>query len=348
MIKIVFYAHEWDVAGTSQCLMNVMEVLDRSQFEPYALYWDACTTNTQLDKIKGFIGADHVIPFQRSPQKSGEEQGYTPLTDNFSEVVGSIKPGIIHVARAGYYEWPLNKRMAPVQVETNVFGYRDESGYLDRSLCISRYVSDRRGPGSQFLYIPVPADKTGGENLRDLYHFKDTDIACGRIGRPGNFDPIAMEAFRRVSVGRSDLKYLIVNPCEHAGGCAGADPNIIFVPGNKDDIFVDKFFNTLDILCHYRYGGEMFGVAIAEAMMHGVPVISHYSTICNAHPEVIGMGGSVVRSVDEYAAVLQTYVEQPSLRVQVGAIAADRALNYFNQDIVVGVLERLYRKWVLP
>ena len=57
--------------------------------------------------------------------------------------------------------------------------------------------------------------------------------------------------------------------------------------------YIKKFLNTLNVFTHGRKHGETFGLVIAEAMQHSLPIISHKAE-SNAHVELIGKGGKVV------------------------------------------------------
>ncbi len=51
--------------------------------------------------------------------------------------------------------------------------------------------------------------------------------------------------------------------------------NIIFLPGNSDLEYKEKFINTCDAMIHARIGGETFGLAVGEFSIKNKPVITY-------------------------------------------------------------------------
>lgn len=349
-VKVGYYVHNWDYAGTSQIFLNIIEVLNKDLFEPYAFYWDECQENSKLDELKSFLEPDHAISFKRSKEKTGPDKGYTPFWTDLHDRVAKLSLDIMHVGRSGYYEWPFDKRLVKLQVETNIFGSVDGSGLADKIICISENASELRGGCDWVMYNPTRApmvpDKK--DNLRKVLNIPEDAVVCGRIGRPGNFDPIAIEAYKRVSNERlcDKLYYLIMNPCPEVKVAAQGVKNVIFLAANMDERYVERFFNSLDLFLHYRFDGEMCGSAIQQAMIKGIPVISHRSRICNGHIEVVSNGGYIANNVDEYYEYLRRMLLCPELRILVGERAQNIAMQKYEQKTLVKKLEELYLEWM--
>jgi hypothetical protein len=196
-IRVGFQLGEWTYAGTARSHFRILEALDRSRFEPLALVWRQ-GQNDLLPALQAALG-DHVIFYDRSAHRLGPEDAYRPESTNFCEVVAGLNLDILHGARGGYSEWPLSTgRHAPLQIETNIFGERDASPTLDRSIAICRYIEARRGGADAMIYNPIPPAEPDGPNLRAELGIPEDAIVCGRIGRPAGFTPIAIEAFARV------------------------------------------------------------------------------------------------------------------------------------------------------
>lgn len=119
-IKIVFYSHTVDFGGTWCSHERIIENIDKNVFEPYVLY-NVNADNNRLDVVKNILGEKYVIPFETSSGKLGPEVGYPFVETNFNKVINNISPDIIHFARSGYFEWPFNQRLCPIQIETNIF-----------------------------------------------------------------------------------------------------------------------------------------------------------------------------------------------------------------------------------
>lgn len=339
-IKVLFVLGEWTYAGTARSHARIIEALDRTRFEPFAMYWDK-GQNDILPFLKDSLG-DHLIPYRRSQERSGPETGYAPISTDFDEVIDMIHPDIIHHARGGYFEWPLNKRRAQVQVETNVFGSRDASGYCDYSFFISTLTKDLCGQPGKVTYIPVPAP-TITESYRGSLVPRDAFV-CGRIGRPANFHPIGLDAFRVLSDKDPNAYFIYHSACEEAKNHARVNNirNVIFLPVTMDEAEIFKFWNTLNVFCHARSDGECFGLAIAEAMAYGIPVLSHRSGVYDSHVETIGGGGVVCLSSGEYAETLSLYHSSVAVRRYVGARGSERARTVFSQATFIEKIQSAY------
>ena len=73
-----------------------------------------------MEYVKNILGDEFVIPFSATTEKTNSSLGYKPFSTNFDDIIKKISPDIIHFARSGYYEWPFDKRVCPIQIETNI------------------------------------------------------------------------------------------------------------------------------------------------------------------------------------------------------------------------------------
>lgn len=345
-IRVGFQLGEWTYAGTSRSHFRILEALGRDRFEPFALVWKD-GQNDLLPALQEALG-DHVIFYDRSADRLGPEDAYRPVSTNFSQVVAGLNLDILHGARGGYPEWPISTgRHARLQVETNIFGEFDPSPTLDRSIAICQYIADRLGKSDAVIYNPIPPAELEGPNLRAELGIPEDAVVCGRIGRPANFDPIAIEAFSRVVRGCPHLYYLVVAPCEEMKSWVAQDqtPNVIFLPPTVDDAWIARFHRTLDIFLHYRSDGEVHSTAIAQAMAYYLPVLSHTSNHFNGQHETIAGGGYVAGGMDDYADRLKFWVTVAEARRLIGGVAHARWWD-FEQAFVVRQIEAKYEEWL--
>ena len=75
-----------------------------------------------MEILKTKLNGSQLIPFEASTDKLGPDMGYPYRENNFTKIVKSYNFDIIHFARSGYFEWPFNQRICPIQIETNIFG----------------------------------------------------------------------------------------------------------------------------------------------------------------------------------------------------------------------------------
>jgi hypothetical protein len=344
-IKVGFQLGEWTYAGTARSHFRILEALDRTRFEPFALVWKD-GQNDLLPALQEALG-DHVIFYDRSTNRLGPEDAYRPESTNFEEVVRGLNLDILHGARGGYPEWPLSTgRHAPLQIETNIFGEFDASETLDRSIAICYYIADRRGKTDAVIYNPIPPAEMEGPNLRAELGIPEDAIVCGRIGRPAGWDPIAMEAFHHVRQEVPNLYYLIVAPPYDMVIPIHSANHVKTFPPTTDDKWIAKFHRTLDIFCHFRSDGECHSTAISQAMMYGIPVISHESQHFNGQEETIGMGGYVAKNLEQYQERLSFYARNHGIRILAGRAGQDRARTFFGHNSVVREIETRYLGWL--
>ena len=92
-------------------------------------------------------------------------------------------------------------------------------------------------------------------------------------------------------------------------------PDVILIEPTADDSFIDRFHRTIDVMLHYRSDGEVHSTAIAQAMMYGIPVISHVTDQYNGQMETIGKAGGVARDLNEYISFAEQLIVNRKLRM---------------------------------
>ncbi len=299
-----------------------------------------------------------------------------PSRHNLDEVFGKIDPDIVHLHRSGYHEWPGFKHLAPRAkwIETNIFGYNDHSRPMDVVVYISEYIRNKayaagniEGP-MIFNPIEMPtvamtaeSKDAAREKLLTSLKLPKNAILLGRVGRADNFDGISLRAFKDIERLNPNTYYLVVNPCESWRVTAkelGLN-NVRFLEPIIDDHDLSQFYLGLDIYAHARHDGECCPCNIQEAMMHGIPVVSHESAIHNGQSEIIADSGFVVPfgDSDAYRDVLQELINNPELmsedettRVRLrdyfGRVARRRAMRYWEASCVTATMCRVY-DWAL-
>ena len=343
-IKILFYSHTIDFAGTWRSHERILKNLDKNIFDIYVFY-NPNKDNNRLDIVKEIVGEDRLIPFLASNNKSNAEEGYRYLETNFEQLCYEINFDIIHFARSGYYEWPFIDRLAPTQIETNIFGYHDNSKFLDCSVAISNTVKNLRGESDFVIYNPIPNRLENNDNLKKELNLSDDELIFGRIGRGDNFNSISLESLVIIKNKGIRFKYIIIGACENTKNHIkefNLTDECIVLDVTNDDYFIHKFNNTIDIFLHYRSDGETFGTAIAQSMMYGKPVISHYAGF-NTQSEIIGDSGYVCNNALEYSEKIIDIYNNKNLYTELSLNAVKRASD-FEEKMISLQWEDLYKK----
>lgn len=300
-IKILFYAHTIDYAGTWRSHERIALNLNKDFFDVYIIYREEANNN-RLNYVLDNFDTSKLIKFNAPMNKTGPNLGYSFIENNFFEVLKDYSFDIVHFARGGYYEWPFIKRFAPIQIETNIFGSRDNSEFLDYSVTICNTINNLRGGSDKIIYNAIPHRLPSFENMKKELNLSDETLVLGRIGRPDNFSPISIMSAKLLKDHNINFKYIIIGACENAKRFIenlGLSENFIILETTSDDNIIHKFYNTIDIFAHYRSDGECHSTAIAQAMSYGIPIISHFAGY-NGQQETIKDGGFVVNNDKEY------------------------------------------------
>ncbi len=343
-IKILFYSHTIDYGGTWRSHERILLNLNPDLFKVYVCY-NPNQDNNRLDYLKTKLEDYQLIPFDASIDKLGSDVGYPYRETNFTEIVKSYDFDIIHFARSGYFEWPFNQRICPIQIETNIFGGKDNSEFLDCSVTISNRVTNIRNGSDYMIYNPIPLPSNSTDNLKTQYNIPEDYFVFGRVGRKDNFHPISLNSLKKIKDIGYKFKYIIIGACNQTISLInslGLNNECIIINPTNDDELIHKFHNTIDIFLHYRIDGETFGTAIAQSMMYGKPVISHFAGY-NAQEEIIKDGGFVCNNENEYFESIVKLCNDKELYDKISYNAKNRALDFEEKKITLE-WETLYKK----
>jgi glycosyltransferase involved in cell wall biosynthesis len=391
-IRVVHHSKTIGYSGTDKTAQYFCKYLKSSdKYEPYILYREGDEANCRIEYMKNILGEEYVIPYTWIPKSSyfdvgcfdhktpiGMNLSIMPKHTNLDKVLEKINPDIFHVHHSGYAEFPAFKFLAPKAkiIETNIFGYNNSCvpNQIDLSIYVSEHVKNlarKNGSGEKgiVLYNPTEQPKSymtteninlARSELRKKYNLPEDGIVLGRVGRADNFDPISLLAFAKLEKKFNNVHYLVVNPCESWRKTVKnlEIKNVTFIDKIIDDFELSKFYLGLDIYAHARHDGECCPCNIQEAMMHGLPVVSHQSLIYNGQAEIISEAGFVVAIGDHesyYKALCELVKDGPCLddkgnrttmRKYFGKEARRRAMRHFEAETVTTKLIDIY-DWVV-
>ncbi|HEU0250103.1 MAG TPA: glycosyltransferase family 4 protein [Solirubrobacteraceae bacterium] len=280
---------------------------------------------------------------------------------------------VVHVHRAGLPEptVPLACRMAGVKalVETNVFGWvdtsRDEQQFSARLLisqmCAMRY-RERAGLSlNEFnrrcrtLYYPVDAERLrAGALSRDEAHsLLGLDSSRPTVVRVGREDDrkwgdilVAMTPHLLRLV--PDAQVVFVGTTAYR--CSqlrrlGVLDRVYCLPATSDERRLAAFYSAADVFASASSIGESFGLAIAEAMALGVPVVTSSTPWTdNAQVEVVdnGVNGWVANHPRVFAEAVADLLGDRVRRDAFGAAAAEKVDAKWYPARLTRELERLF------
>ncbi|MGE4456625.1 MAG: glycosyltransferase [Arcobacteraceae bacterium] len=368
-IKILFQLNSLGYGGTEKAIFTFLENIDLDKFTPYVYfntdkgslnYFRIIVFSIIWKKYKKKYDEKYVISFARLSDFSrllGDNLFVGNGFDDFIEVIHKIKPDIVHFNRGTYDDfYTVNIKQIPENVkivETNIFGEPSNENYLkrlSRIFYVSCWLQCKAtwgiGYPSEVLYNPIKKVLTH-ETLREELGIPRNAIVLGRISRPNLDDgQFVYDVLQQVLT--KNIWFVSIGSSEQFKENTKNMPNVICLQPTTDAILIDKFYNTLDILLHYRIEGETFGMNIAEAMMHSVPVVSHNSVIDNAQVELIQplndlCGGFVVNlQLNEYIEKVRNLINDTSLRKSMALNAKNIADKSFVESTVMRQLEAHY------
>jgi len=322
----------------------------------------------------------------------------TPLTvgtaENLYGYMMNHDIDMIHLHRAGWAEDGVMKSIMqaftemekPIYIfETNVFGDGDRGPYgkfINRHLFVSNYTkeiynrgtfSDLRTPQEKLQVLYNPIDLPDGEEKKRRRDFRaELDIpqdafVCGRIGRSANYHGISMMALKKLWDEKRDVYFVAVLPdramIKELNKVTHDCVRIIDEPLIYQDQ-ISLFYFGIDVLLHDRVDGETFGCSIAEAMVHGRPIVSHISKKYQGHLEtmlmnsnaalqVIGLGprdikfkdgrvkmcaSGFITGVDDYEAYADCIMQASTHRAMYSQKVADAARVRFSSEMIAETL----------
>ncbi len=309
------------MGGTEKCLQYFLEYLHNAGYDCYCMHNRQKTDEAggyREKLIQDLLGREKVISY------STEE--------DFFLLLEKIQPEIFHIHRSGnpdeFPVVPRLKRYAKKCVETNVFGGFDPANIIDLTLYISDYLFKKaRHPNRKTGVICYPVKiPSHTENLRSVLGISSSTFVMGRIGRPDDyiFDPISLRALKVIEERIDyDILYLVQSPppimIKIARELDLKKIQFLTVPIITDDELT-SFYNTIDILAHARRDGETFGLNIAEAMIHGKPVISHKSRRANGHKPFVKKSGyfAGIDNYKQYAKYISLLYNNKIKRLKLG------------------------------
>ena len=118
--------------------------------------------------------------------------------------------------------------------------------------------------------------------------------------------------------------------------------NIVRFAGRLDPNPLNAALASASIVVVPSLGGEVFGLAVAENMLRGLPVVA---SDLGAFAEVLGDAGLTFATgdADALAAQLARLLDDPELRVTMGQHARERAAHFFDFDRMLAGHAQVYR-----
>jgi glycosyltransferase involved in cell wall biosynthesis len=280
---------------------------------------------------------------------------------------------VVHVHRSGLAEpiVPAACRVAGVEalVETNVFGWRDTSpddGQFSAHLFISQMCAmryrERIGLDLESfhrrhrtLYYPVDVDalradamsRSESHALLGLDPKRPTVVRVGREDdrKWGDILVAMVPHLLRIV---PDVQIVLVGATAHRRAQLrrlDVLERVRCMPASSEPLRVAAFYRAADVFASASSIGESFGLAIAEAMALGTPVVTSSTPWTdNAQVEVVdnGVNGWVANHQRTFAEAVADLLGDEQRRYAFGAAAADKVNANWHPSRLTRELERLF------
>lgn len=267
-----------------------------------------------------------LIPFSYDTNEVAVPHKLRGMKPHIKEVIAEHSIDLIVTASPGYAHYPWNTISEIPIVLSNVFGAPSLQKNIVATIFMSQTVlkhasvwtGEQKKYSTQFLPIgkmPPENTRTLGAELRNRLNISSNDFVFGRIGRDDDtiFDPIGIRAWQSIAEKYPQVHYLIMSPQPILRKIVAKEkiPRVHFLPPSGNELDVWAFHGALDAMAHFRKDGETSGVAIAESLTIGNPIITHKSTIWNAHLEYLTQDCARIANIDsvtEYSAAMEEFI----------------------------------------
>ncbi len=343
--------------GTERWLQTMAVLMQQRGFTIDYFYCDAAP----------YIGSDFVHPDTDEHRKEFlESQGirlikfhvrfkdvtkatHDWVDTDFWEVFDSANYDLVQTGKAGPSEYPYHLLNVPVVEYVTLSAGVDHSTNIAWSIHCSQWQRKQwmnsGGDVSRSSIIPVIPDMpVTKDNLRVALGIPGDSFVAGLHQRDNEdiFSDWPLNAYQHLP---TDTHFILLggsNKYVTQADNLGIN-NFHKLPHSADPQIIGRFLNSLDVYLHGRKDGETFGNVLAEAMLHGVPCISHYSASgANAQVETIGPGGFFLKSRSEYTDKLLKLHSDPALRKNLGVLGKKHAEKYYGAELAADWLEGLY------
>ncbi len=359
-LRVIELGGGWGLGGTEQAVEVRAALLDRAAFDVLVVglwggprYDRLVTRGVRATELEGQLG-------------------------RLADVLATFRPALLHYVRSERdcaYSRTVQELCAkagvPVVVETNVFGrppaFREAkppaiTGHM--SLASMQRQAGQTGTdmralyerGHRAVYLPVPTpDGFGAPELppRDVARAAlgiDADaFVCCRVARPDlrkwstRLELALPELFERVP--RLRFLFMAAPPEKAALLTRRFGRRVLCVEPTLELESIARVHAASDLMVHSSGIGESFGLAVAEGMFHGLPVVTDTTpTLDNAQVEVVGhgQGGLIVTSARGFAYAVKALAADATLRASLSRGAQQRAAGRFADRVVVAHWQRLY------
>jgi glycosyltransferase involved in cell wall biosynthesis len=336
--NILFYDDRGLLPGSISKLYLIMSKMLEDEFNIFLTYAPKYGEAMKSDYLGTRVT---LIPFEFEYQSPHEPHKMVNMNPNVEQIISKYGINCVCLSVFAHYQYPINKVPASVPfVLISPFGHYCTNGNVCKTyvsgISNAKRLLKRGVKNVEPMYNPL-ADPAAEYLTKQPV---DERVIFGRVGRPDEsiFDPISVKAFKKLEELYGDkVKYVVVNaPPGWKALAAQLDIKNMDYRANLSHTDLAKVYQEIDVLAHARKDGETVGVAIAEAMLAGNPVITHRSLEHNDHFDILDPSFArwcAVNDSEQYFQNMAWMVEHKDQIRGMGQLARKRALKVFSPDI---------------
>ena len=338
--NILFY-HDTGLyyGSTEKLLQTIAKNLNPSEFNVHFLYSDKKYGEPRLSYFLGsnvkLIKFDYDYKIEKEPFK------IVGMKPSIMEIVNKCQIECIFLTIFSNYQFPINIIPSTIPIiAISPFGHWCTNGNIFKTYCSgseNKRRAKRKGARNvELLFNPIPDPPNKYLTKPPVSEI----VVFGRIGRPNDtiFDPISTSAFKKLEDIYGDkVRYDVVAPPPAMVKLAkDLDiKNIRFFEPITDEEELASFYYNIDVFAHARKDGETAGIAIAEAMMAGNPIVTHKSHFHNDH--LLYLDEPFARwcepdDVDAYFENMKWFVENKNRIREMGLLARKKSKSLFGLE----------------
>ena len=357
-IRIAFIKYGGlSAGGTEKFLQTIAANLDRNEFDVTYFYCgsspyigsDFVHPDTDPIREKYLLEAGiKLVKFEVSAKNLMNKYHSWEGTD-FWEIFNEDDFDIIQTGRAGHPEYPFH-----LINKTPII----DSIHLNAGVDNQKNIAKVMLLGEWSLREWV---KNGGDRRRAVVvsHPIEASISPPRVRSSISTDPvifgfhqrisdeiyseIPLEAFSRLEKDKAIFRIMGGSSLYRDQALRLGLKNVEFIDFSSERAEIENFLNGIDVYAHGRKDGEINSTAIAEALRHGKPIISHLSKVNNGHIECIGPAGKVVNSTHEYEKEMNRYLENPGIFENSALTSLNQFKNRYELNEQIRKISSIYR-----
>jgi hypothetical protein len=162
--------------------------------------------------------------------------------------------------------------------------FRHKHIHGNKYVYISEWLAKYMGNDLSFVPHIVESLPEVNTDYREQLGISKNSLVFGCFGGKDSFNiPFVKESVIKTASKNKNIYFVFMNIDSFSDL-----PNIIHLPGSYDLNYKSSFINTCDAMIHARWGGETFGLAVAEFSSKNKPVITYKDSVEAAHIDMLG------------------------------------------------------------